>query len=181
MCQADRDCIERCLDGHPEAYRHLVGRYQAVLLSYLAGRLGDRERAEEAAQEAFVRAYFALGKLNKPESFFSWLLGIASRVAKEQQREERRHQQVAHVLGRRAADPELSNDYALERAVAELPELYRQVVLLRYYGGLSCGQVARQMGTPLGTVTKQLSRAYHMLRQSLRQQRSDWEHPEVRS
>jgi len=81
MCRTDRECIEHCLDGHPDAYRHLVGRYQTVLVTYLAGHLGNREWAEEAAQEAFVRAYFALGKLRKPESFFSWLLGIAGRVA----------------------------------------------------------------------------------------------------
>ncbi|NLE60689.1 MAG: hypothetical protein GX616_20275 [Planctomycetes bacterium] len=89
MCRTDRECIEHCLDGHPDAYRHLVGRYQAVLVTYLAGHLGNREWAEEAAQEAFVRAYFALGKLRKPDSFFSWLLGIAGRVAMEQQRNER--------------------------------------------------------------------------------------------
>ena len=81
MCRTDRECIEHCLDGRPDAFRHLVGRYQAVLVTYLAGHLGNREWAEEAAQEAFVRAYFALGKLKKPDSFFSWLLGIAGREA----------------------------------------------------------------------------------------------------
>jgi len=59
----DRDCIRHCLNGHPEMYRELVGRYQAILLSYLAGQLGNRERAEEAVQETFVRAYFCLIKL----------------------------------------------------------------------------------------------------------------------
>ena len=59
------------------------------------------------------------------------------------------------------------HDYDLEKAVAELAEPYRQVILLRYYGGMSCAEVAERLGMPLGTATKTLSRAYAMLRESL--------------
>ena len=55
----------------------------------------------------------------------------------------------------------------MEEAVAALPETYRQVILLRYYEGLSCLEVATRLGLPLGTVTKTLSRAYSLLRQEL--------------
>ena len=55
-----------------------------------------------------------------------------------------------------------------ELAVAELPEPYRQVILLRYYSGNSCAQVAEELGLPIGTVTKQLSRASGLLREALR-------------
>ncbi|MHC4476090.1 MAG: RNA polymerase sigma factor [Planctomycetota bacterium] len=175
MPDTDKYYIERCLDGHADDFRHLVRRYQAVLLAHLAGLLGSRETAEEAAQETLVRAYFALDKLNKPDSFFSWLLGIANRVVKEQQRNEHRCQQIADALSEREPDPELSQDYALERAVAALSPPYRQVVLLRYYSGCSCRQVADQLDVPLGTVTKQLSRAYAILREHLQQQGEDCE------
>ncbi|MHC4665104.1 MAG: RNA polymerase sigma factor [Planctomycetota bacterium] len=167
MAASDRCYIERCLDGHPDDFRHLVRRYQAVLLAHLAGQLGGRDEAEEAAQETLVRAYFGLGKLRNRESFFSWLLGIANRVVKEQQRSEQRRRQIAETLSEKGPDPELSQDYALERAIAGLAPSYRQVVLLRYYGGRSCSEVADQLGMPLGTVTKNLSRAYAMLRDSL--------------
>ena len=169
MSETDKYYIERCLDGHPDDFRYLVRRYQAVLLAHLAGQLGNRDSAEEAAQETLVRAYFGLEKLRKRESFFPWLLGIASRVAKEQQRGEQRRRQIGDVLSEQASEPERSQDYALERAIAALPESHRQVVLLRYYGGCSCSQVAEQLGMPLGTVTKTLSRAYAMLRESLQQ------------
>ncbi|MHC4890018.1 MAG: RNA polymerase sigma factor, partial [Planctomycetota bacterium] len=76
MSETDTYYIERCLDGHPDDFRYLVRRYQAVLLANLAGKLGSRDTAEEAAQETLVRAYFNMGKLKKPESFFAWLLGI---------------------------------------------------------------------------------------------------------
>ena len=81
--------VERCLDGHPDDFRHLVRRYQPVLLAHLAGKLGSTDQAEEAAQEALVRAYFNMSKLKEPSKFFSWLLGIAGRVAKEQWRKEK--------------------------------------------------------------------------------------------
>jgi len=171
MSETDKYYIERCLDGHPDDYRYIVRRYQAVLLAHLAGKLGSRDKAEEAAQESLVRAYFNMNKLKRPGSFFSWLLGIADRVAKEHQRKEMLHQQreVIRSFSQEAAGPELSQDYGLEAAIAELPESYRRVVLLRYYGDRSCSQVAEQLDMPLGTVTKTLSRAYAMLRKSLQQ------------
>jgi len=175
MGVADKYYIERCMDGHADDFRYLVRRYQSVLLAHLAGRLGNRDSAEEAAQETFVRAYFALEKLRKPESLFSWLLGIANRVAKEQQRRQqrRRQQEIVRSAFEDGPEPELSHDHGLERAVAALPESYRQVILLRYYGGRSCNEVAEQLGMPLGTVTKMLSRAYAMLRESLGRRETD--------
>ena len=180
MSENDKYYIERCLDGHPDDFRYIVRRYQGVLLAHLAGKLGSRDKAEEAAQESLVRAYFNMNKLRNPGSFFSWLLGIADRVAKEHRRKEMLHQQreVIRSFSQEAARPELSQDYGLEAAIAELPESYRRVVLLRYYGGRSCSQVAEQFDLPLGTVTKTLSRAYAMLRKSL-QQPSETESYEV--
>ena len=165
----DKHYIERCLNGHPDDFRHLVRRYQAPLLAHLAGQLGNRDKAEEAAQESLVRAYFNLNKLKKPKSYFSWLLGIANRVAKEQHRREQRQrqQEIARALSQQAPGPELSADLTLERAITELPDSYKQVILLRYYGGCSCSQVAEKLDMPLGTVTKTLSRAYTALRKSL--------------
>ena len=69
-------------------------RYQTPLLRHLRFRLGDADKATEAAQETFVRAYFALRDLRKPEAFFSWLFGIADRVAKETQRAAMRRRTV---------------------------------------------------------------------------------------
>lgn len=167
MSWSDRQTIEQCLNGHPDRYRLLVNRYQTPLLSYLAGRLGDLEQSEEAAQETLVRAYFSLKKLRKPESFFSWLLGIAGRVALEHHRSRTKRAPGPPDREGRAPEREASSDCGLEEAVARLPDRYREVVLLRYYGGLSCSQLADQLGVALGTVTKRLSRAYALLRESV--------------
>lgn len=172
MSESDGYYVGRCLDGHPDDFRFLVRRYQALLLAHLAGKLGGRDRAEEAAQETLVRAYFNMNKLKSPEAFFAWLLGIADYVAREHQRKDqvRRQREMTRSFSEEAPSPELSQDYVLEGAIAELPDPYRRVVLLRYYGGHSCSQVAQRLGMPIGTVTKTLSRAYAMLRDSLRRQ-----------
>jgi len=173
MSENDKFYVERCLDGHPDDFRYLVRRYQGVLLANLAGKLGNKDRAEEAAQEALVRAYFNMVKLKKPDSFFSWLLGIADNVAKEHERKEQiqRQREVVRSFTEESAGTELSQDYALESAIADLPEAYRQVILLRYYGEHSCNQIAEKLDMPLGTVTKTLSRAYATLRETLQQQK----------
>ena len=167
--ETDRYYVERCLDGHPDDFRHLVRRYQPVLLAHLAGKLGRRDRAEEAAQETLVRAYFKMASLKEPAKFFAWLLAIADRVASEQRRKEqtRRRLEASGISREESPEPKPSQDYNLEAAVAGLPEPYQQVVLLRYYGGLSCTQIAERLDTPLGTVTKTLSRAYALLREAL--------------
>jgi RNA polymerase sigma-70 factor (ECF subfamily) len=164
----DRETVKQCLNGHPEEYRRLVSQYENAVLSFLAGRLGSRERAEEASQETFVRAYFSLKDLKEPGAFFSWLLGIASRVAKEEQRAHRRNRPLAKEPPAAERDPK-GADQALERAVANLPPPYRETVLLRYYRGLSCDEIARHHHLAIGTVTKRLSRAYNLLRASLRE------------
>jgi RNA polymerase sigma-70 factor (ECF subfamily) len=168
MDLTDKEYVERCRDGHQEDFSLLVDRYQKPLFSYLAARVGNFAQAEEAAQESFVRAFLSLKKLRKPESFYSWLLGIAGRVAHEQFRSDLRRRQIhqaAETMMTSAADAD--EEYPLEEAIAVLPENHRQVILLRYYEGLSCQEVATRLAMPLGTVTKTLSRAFLLLRQDL--------------
>ena len=167
--QTDEYYIARSLNGHPDDFRHLVRRYQSVLMAHLVGQLGDKDRAEEAAQETLVRSYFNLSKLKKRESFFPWMLGISNRVVKEQHRDEQRRREVVNSMPEKFSKPTGSHDYPLARTIARLPRAYRELILLRYYGDVSCKEIARQYQIPLGTVTKTLSRAYALLRDMLRQ------------
>jgi RNA polymerase sigma-70 factor, ECF subfamily len=173
---SDAEYVVSSRNGHPEDFRLLIERYQRPLFAFVAGRLESPVEAEEAAQESFVRAFLSLRKLRKPESFYAWLLGIAGRVLKEQFRaHERRHRErdAAEALVTEGRDP--VDEYPIEEAIAVLPESYRQVILLRYYEGLSCQQVGERLGMPLGTVTKTLSRAYAVLRQELKSRENNEE------
>jgi len=96
-------------------------------------------------------------------------MGIADRVAHEQERSRRRDEKITEAAARRHVEREAAQppDYPLQEAIATLPENQKQVVLLRYYADLSCKQIADQLEMPLGTVTKLLSRAYLALREKL--------------
>jgi RNA polymerase sigma-70 factor (ECF subfamily) len=176
MPENDGFYVQRCLDGHPDDFRHLVRRYKGPVLGYLAGQLGRSDLAEEALQEVFVRCYFGLSALEKPESFFAWMLGVANRVAKEQVRTEQKERQVAEKLAQMPAQSgggfdKLAaggRDWPLAKTVAKLDDFSRQLILLRYYGGRTCKDVATIMNIPIGTVTKSLSRAYTRLRDMLK-------------
>jgi RNA polymerase sigma-70 factor, ECF subfamily len=158
----DADIIGRCLAGNTAAYRSLVDRHAWAVRGFLLRRLREPAATDDAAQESFVRAYERLADLREPDRFLSWVLGIAANVASEHLRRERRGDQVPVVPAHRA--DAVPVDESLARAVANLPEPYRETVRLRYWGGLSCEESAAALGVPLGTLTKRLSRAHALLR-----------------
>jgi len=137
-------------------------------MGYLAGRLARTDWAEEALQEVFVRCYFGLTSLQKPDSLFAWMLGVASRVAKEQIRDEQKQRQAAEKLAQMPARSNENQDWPLAQTIAKLDDFSQKLILLRYYGGHSCKEVAAIMNIPLGTVTKSLSRAFAGLREMLK-------------
>jgi RNA polymerase sigma-70 factor (ECF subfamily) len=178
MPEADSFYVARCLDGYADDYRHLVRRYQGALLVHLGGRLDIRGQAEEAAQEVFVRAFYNLRKLRKPDSFFPWLFGIANHVAQELNRRTRAElkQREGYPVAQRVANGTESDrqaDHDLATAVAGLQDPYKEVILLRFYADCSCIEMAQRLGVPVGTVTKRLSRAYAEIRKRLPNQ-SAW-------
>jgi RNA polymerase sigma-70 factor, ECF subfamily len=173
MSDSDADCVRACLDGHPEAFRQLVTRYEAPLVRYLIARIADEGEGREAAQEAFVRAYFNLAKLKRSESFFAWLVAIGDRVVKEMARSARRQRAGTNAwrkafVERQTAQPVSDSQAAVARAVVRLEDPYREVIILRFYRGRSCAEIGERLGISLGTVTSRLSRAYSLLRGSLR-------------
>jgi RNA polymerase sigma-70 factor (ECF subfamily) len=168
MPENDEFYIQRCLDGHPDDFRHLVRRYKGPLLGHLAGLLQRSDLAEEALQEVFVRCYFGLSSLQKQTSFFPWMLGVANRVAKEQIRIEQRQRNTAEKMAQISSQSSSGRDWPLTTTIAKLDDFSRQLILLRYYGGHSCKDVAAILNIPLGTVTKSLSRAYSQLREMMK-------------
>lgn len=171
MTENDQFFIEKCLDGRPDEFRHLIRRYQRAVTAYLTSKLGNKTNAEEAAQETFVRAYFGLSDLKKRESFSSWLLGIANRVVKEQMRNKMQLADIDMLAEKQSPEQNGEDDFELQRAFAQLPDSYREIILLRFYASQSCQQIATSLNMPLGTVTKTLSRAYLELRRLLEKQK----------
>lgn len=126
--------------------------------------------AEDLAQETFVRAWQGLSRLEDDRSFGSWLLSIAGFVCSEWVRRKRTRDEHAERLAHEAratVAPRSAPDVALAEAIASLPPEVQHLLALRHDRGMTCEEIARELGKPLGTVTKTLSRAYAELRQRL--------------
>ncbi len=180
---SDERLVELSLDGDEGAFGVLVRRYQRRLTAFLSQLVGDMELARELSQEAFVRAWSALERFNPKYRFSTWLFRIAHNLGIDQLR---RRRLLTTPLYRTDSEgdevevvvPDLDKDPLghLENRVlaSELREVidglrpeYRELVLLRHFGGLSYQEIADFTDMPLGTVKNKLFRAHSVLRKAL--------------
>lgn len=154
--------------GDRDAFGRLVERYSRAVVARQLGWTRDLSAAEDLAQETFLRAWQGLRRLEDVRAFGSWLLSIGGYVGQEWLRRKKTDQKAKESLeppaeGRKDDGP----DFPLAQALAELAPEVQQLLALRHDRGLSCEEIARELGRPLGTVTKTLSRAYEQLRMRL--------------
>jgi len=174
----DVDLIARARDGDVRAYGDLVERYRDIAFrtAYLITR--SAADAEDAAQEAFVKAYYALGRFRTQSPFRPWILRIVANEARNRVRSVRRRERLAlrvaedRPSGGAAPSPEAAaldreRDEALLTAMAQLSEPDRQIITCRYLLDLSEAETADTLGIRRGTVKSRLSRALGRLRQVL--------------
>jgi RNA polymerase sigma-70 factor, ECF subfamily len=164
--QSDSELVAAVRAGDIGAYAALVGRYERIVRASVLRKTGDSHATEDAVQDAFLIAYESLASLRTAERFGAWLLGIAkNRAARTLQEKIRREHSVddfdalPHDSNRRLSEQSLE----LLELVERLPEHERVVVGLKHFEGYTAAEIAAITGSPLGTITKQLSRAYARL------------------
>lgn len=176
--EGDDRLIELSKQGDVRAYGALVSRYEDISFRTAYAITRSAADAEDAAQEAFVKAYLALGRFRRDSPFRPWLLRIMTNEARNRRRSTARIERLtlraveAGVSGGAAPSPEV---LALERddrlailaAVDDLRERDREVIVLRYLLELSKREVAEILGCAVGTVKSRLSRALERLRRKL--------------
>ena len=172
----DDDLIRRARDGDIGAYDDLVRRHQAVALRVAAVVAGPAD-AEDAVQEAFVRAFGALARFHLGRPFRPWLLRIVVNQSRNRRRSASRREQLALRVavspsGDAAPSPEgaaIARDErrALMAALIDLPERERLVIACRYLADLSESETAAALGVPAGTVKSRLARGLARMRRGL--------------
>jgi RNA polymerase sigma-70 factor (ECF subfamily) len=177
----DADLIAAFVAGQTDAFGALVVRYQQRLIGSLTGVLGSSEDACDVAQDAFVLAFQNLAAFRGGSAFYSWLYRIALNAAASR---KRRRQHVTTSLDGGDSrlgdppdlDPASQPDYVMEvderrqlvrRALAELAEDFRTVLVLKEMDGLKYEEIAEIVGVPLGTVRSRIHRARLELRDRL--------------
>jgi RNA polymerase sigma-70 factor, ECF subfamily len=151
--------------GGAPAFAHLVRRYEKTARATCLAVLKDHHLACDAAQEAFVAAYKSLASLRDRSSFGAWLMTIAHnraiRLGRNRKTVAPLTSSMIQPMDRKPEDLELLS------AVSALPEHERIVIMLRYFQNHEVRAIAEILGRPVGTITKQLSRAHERLRQAL--------------
>jgi RNA polymerase sigma-70 factor (ECF subfamily) len=170
--RTNEELIVAILEGEQTAFADLVRRYERAAWTTAWKVLRDYHAAQDATQNAFVEAYRRLGQLRSPAHFGLWLLRITRREALRLARRHGKTRSLACAGDSAASEvpeplPAETGDLLL--AIGRLPEHERLVVALRYLEGLPVAEVARLTDRPVGTVTKQLSRAIERLRSLLRE------------
>lgn len=165
----DRLIIERVLSGDTEAFAQLVDRHYDRCARIALRILANREDAEEAVQDAFVRAYRALGSYEDRERFAAWLSRILVNQCRSiRTRESRRDSLFAGIEGAEVALPHAWHDDAawpdLERALAQLPAGQREAIVLHYADDLTYDEMARVTGSGVSALKMRVRRGLERLR-----------------
>jgi RNA polymerase sigma-70 factor, ECF subfamily len=171
------DLVARARRGDADAYEELVHAYQGIALRTAYLLAGNAADAEEAVQDAFVKAYRTLWRFRPGSPFKPWLLRIVANEARNRRRSAGRRAALAlragqEPSGEAAPSPEAALLGAERReelvaALNRLPEPDREAIACRYLLDLSEAETAAALGVRPGTVKSRLSRAFERLRSEL--------------
>jgi RNA polymerase sigma-70 factor, ECF subfamily len=168
------------LAGDGQAFQELVGQYRGRLLNFVNRMIGDRERAEDLVQEAFIRVYRHIHRFDTTKKFSTWIYTIASNLAKNELRNRSRSPLVLYQSLRPRGEEDqrplqfedsssrpddmFTNRYLRElvdATVATLAPHHREVFVMRELEGRSYEEIAGLTRCNLGTVKSRLNRARH--------------------
>lgn len=174
----DGALVSAYIKGQSRAFDVLVDRYQNRLLNFIYRTVGDRERAEDLVQEAFIRVHRHIARFDGAKKFSTWIYTIASNLAKNELRNRSRNPLVLfQTITQGWEDEERPLEFEdtsmqpdelyrkrhmrdlVEQAVGQLPEHHREVFVLRELEGRSYEEIAEITNCNLGTVKSRLNRA----------------------
>jgi RNA polymerase sigma-70 factor (ECF subfamily) len=184
MVPSDEDLVEAFQSGDISAFDQLVQRWDRKIQGVVYRLVGNHEEARDLSQEAFLKAYRALGTFKRESRFSSWLYQIALNATRDRLRRRRRHADVsldeveerpdASLRDGRPSAFELIESSDLSRlvaaAMAGLPDEQREVLILKEYEGLTFPEIAVTLDVPLSTVKTRLYRGLVQLRIRLERQ-----------
>lgn len=179
MNRDDPELIAATLRGDSAAFGCLVRKYQDRLLTALMHVSGSKDEAEDVGQDAFVQAYLKLQSFAGGSSFYTWLYRIAFNTAISRRRKRRGESSVEHTRDLTGSEPTDGTEPAEDRllreeraaqvrqALAQLPDEFRSVLVLREMEGCDYDTIADILDLPIGTVRSRLHRARLQLKEQL--------------
>jgi RNA polymerase sigma factor (sigma-70 family) len=172
----DGSIVQECLNGKPGAFGILVDKYKAGIYAFVYTELQNFHDAEDVTQEVFLQAYRGLRNLRQWESFGFWLYRIARNLCKKWVRTQSRRPDNEFIedqdpkmlevsLSESRHESQMSE--SLQEALDSLPDAYREVLILYYFGGMNSKEIARAIGTSPGAIRMRLNRGRVQLREGM--------------
>jgi RNA polymerase sigma-70 factor (ECF subfamily) len=165
---SDDELLGLVAGGDKQAFMKLYERYRERLFTYCLRMLGDRERAKDALQDSFLKAYQNAGMYQSGTNVTAWLFRLTRNVCIDILRARKEHDPIDDL---QIASVESVSDVMLQEVLTEeiekLPEIYREAVVLRDVQGHSYEEIAGITGTALSTVKFRIFKARDTLRQRL--------------
>jgi len=171
--ETESELITAAQQGDRRAFGELVRQHRAGVINVVYRMCGDAHVAEDAAQEAFIRAWQHLPSYRPRSPFRNWVYRIATNVAVDVLRREKETVDIdtlpliASNGGPEAAVEGQEQSERVQQAVLALPQASRAALVLREYEGLSYREIAETLDIPIGTVMSRLNYARNRLRESL--------------
>jgi len=183
--ETDQLLVERVQKGDKRAFDLLVGKYQHKIISLVSRYVSDHAEALDVAQEAFIKAYRAIGRFRGDSAFYTWMYRIAINTAKNYLVSQSRRPPASDVDAQDAeqfqVDTRLKDrgspehellkeeiENTIHEAIADLPEDLRVAITLREMDGMSYEDIATTMDCPIGTVRSRIFRAREAIDNRLR-------------
>ena len=170
----ERELVERCRQGDDTAFQELVDRYKDLVFALIARATQDRSRADDLAQDVFLRVHRGLPYFRGEARLSTWIYRIVANVCAQPPARAATvsldDAQTAAWAAPSAADRQFSDlelRDRLEKAIARLPANYRLLVAAHYLDGIRYEDLAEALQLPLGTVKTHLHRAKQQLRRLL--------------
>ena len=178
----DAGLVAAAIAGDQTAFAVLISRYFGMVHAVAFARLGQRETAEDLAQEVFLQAYLRLADLREPRHFSAWITRITRNLAANWARDEQRRSRLAQTVpidesAMEIADPQTGGgreemvrreeNELVREAVFQLDPEAREIVLLRFMEEKGVAEIGRQLGVHRITVRRHLKKALAALRREL--------------
>ena len=187
MSEADVDrlLVERVQKGEKAAFDLLIAKYQHRIVSLVSRFVNDPADAHDVAQEAFIKAYRAIGRFRGDSAFYTWLYRIAVNTAKNWLVARNRRPPATDIDAGDAEQYDIDSplkergtpehelmraemERTIQDAIAALPEDLRTAIMLREMEGMSYEEIATTMDCPIGTVRSRIFRAREAIDEKLK-------------
>lgn len=180
----DEQIVEMIKQGRVDLFEVIVNRYQRKLINYIYRMISDIDTAMELCQEVFIKVFNSLDKYNPEYKFTTWVHRISSNATIDLMRKKKieafsldtNDQEDAPTLKNQIPaggltplqDLEMAQlQGRIEKAIDELPFIYKQLIVLRHINELSYEEIAKTVNLPLGTVKNRIFRGREMLKTKL--------------